>query len=72
MEGLRNSQLAARSGVNAFPSALNVARRGSNSLAVAMATDLGRGISTIPGRHREMPWVLWDSVSAAMPSVIGL
>lgn len=72
MEGLRNSQLAARSGVNAFPSALNVARRESNSLAVAMATELGRGTSTSPGRHWKIPWVLWDSVSLAIPSVIGL
>lgn len=72
MEGLRNSQLAARSGVNGFPSAPNVARLWSNSLAVAMATDLGRGTSARPGGHWEIPWVLWDSVSTHVPCVTGL
>jgi hypothetical protein len=41
MEGLRNSQLAARSAVRAFPSPLNVAPPRSTTALVAMATDPG-------------------------------
>lgn len=60
MEGLRNSQLAARSGVNAFPSALNVARRGSNSLAVAMVTDFKLG------DQHQLWQALWDLESCGI------
>lgn len=35
----------------------------SNSLAVAMATDLGQGDQRPPSRHWDIPSVLWDSIS---------